>query len=384
MKIIYKFFTLLLFSFLTVAGYAQEVSVLPYKVVSDKMIIEIRLNGKLVPMIFDTGGKNAITPALKEEFKAAVIDSKEIIDGNSSKKHIDIVKLNQVETPDAKASYKDVPFIVVDNDLFTCLGVGGLIASDLWQNNTIEIDDQRKEIRITAGGTDALKIDKNAIPFVANANGAPIFPVKVGKFDEARVLFDSGAVELLSIIGKDYPGLEQQGALYMVRQGKGGGGGGVIGRSTKIGTRILLEVPELIVGGSSFTKLRVSAGNSPESLLGYKILRYGKVTIDYVNKLFRFEPFKPGKIELAADMKKNWDLELREEGNQLIVGTVWEQLEGEAEVGDVVTHIDGKEIGAISFCEKLTIGIPALKEKDQVVLTIKTKQGTKNITVDRN
>ncbi|MCZ4245045.1 aspartyl protease family protein [Pedobacter punctiformis] len=348
------------------------------------MIIEIKLNGKLVPMIFDTGGKNAITSALKTEFGVAVTSSNEILDANSNKKHVDIVKLNQVETPDGKANYKDVPFIVVDNELFTCLGVGGLIASDLWQNNTIEIDDQRKEIKIRPGGMASLKDNKQAIPFVADANGAPIFSLKVGKFDQARVLFDSGAPEFLSINSKDYPRLEQQGALYMVRQGKGGGSLGVVGRSEIIGNRFLLQVPELIVGETSFTKFRVSVGNSPESLMGYKALHYGKITIDYINKLFLFVANMPGKIEIEADLNKNWDLEVREQDNQLIVGTVWEQLEGEVEVGDVVTHVDGKEIKSITFCESITTGIPALKEKGQVVLTVKTKQGTKNIKIDKN
>ncbi|MNK22511.1 hypothetical protein D3C87_407880 [compost metagenome] len=383
MKLIYK--TLAFFGcwFLTCTAYAQDVAVLPYKVVSNKMIIEIKLNGKLVPMIFDTGGKNAISSALKEEFKATVIDSKQIVDANSSTQQVDIVKLNQVETPDGKVTYKAVPFVVVDNELFTCLGVGGLIASDLWQNNTIEINDQKKEILIKVGGTESLKTNPQAIPFAANAGGAPVFNVKVGKHDEAEVLFDSGAEAFLSVTAKDYPRLEGQGALFMIRQGKGGGSVGVNGRGG-IGNRILLEVPELIIGGNNFGKFRSSAGNSPQSLLGYGLLAYGNVTIDYVNKLFLFEPNNAGKIELAANSKKNWDLEVGELDNQLIVGTVWEQLEGEAEVGDVITHIDGKEIKSFSFCDKINKGFPIPNEKDQFVITVKTKQGTKNITIDKN
>jgi hypothetical protein len=383
MKLRYKHLLFLVGWFFTSTVFAQDVAILPYKVVANKMIIEIHLNGKLVPMIFDTGGKNAISSALKGEFGAVVIDSKEIVDANSSKKHVDIVKLNQVETPDKKATFKDVPFVVVDNELFTCLGVGGLIGSDLWQNNTVEINDQTKEIKIRTGGMTVLPGDKQAIPFSASAHGDPIFMLNVGKYDQERVVFDSGAACFLSIKASDYPQLEQQGALYMVRQGIGGGSLGVIGR-VATGNRILLEIPELIIGGASFTKFRSDASSAPESLLGYRVLHYGKVTIDYVNKLFRFEPFKPGKIEVEADLKKNWDLEVREDGKQLTIGTVWEQMEGEVEVGDVVTHIDGKEIKSTSFCEKLTIGIPVLEEKDQVILTVKTKQGVKNITIHRN
>jgi len=383
-KLIYKSLIFLICWFFTSTAFAQDVAILPYKVVANKMIVEIRLNGKLVPMIFDTGGKDAITSALKAEFGVAVMDSKEIMDANSSRKQIDIVKLNQVETPDKKATFKDIPFIVVDNELFTCLGVGGLIGSDLWQNNTIEIDDQAKVIKVRTGGMASLKDNKQVVPFVSDANGAPIFSLKVGKFDDAKVLFDSGAESFLLVNAKDYPRLEQQGALYMSRQGMGGGSMGVIGRSEKPGSRFLLQVPEVIVGGASFVKLKVSVGNSPQSLLGYRALHYGKITIDFVNKLFLFEAIKPGRIELEAEDVKTWDLELREQNHQLIISTVWNELEGEVELGDVVTHIDGKEIKPTSFCENIIAGIPVLKEKDQVVLTVKTKQGIKNITINKN
>lgn len=361
--------------------YAQEVTILPYKVISNKMIVEMRMNGKPVSMIFDTGGKNSISTKLKKELGLSVMSSQQLTDANSNKMQSDIVNLDKIETPDGKATFNGVPFYVFDYELFACLGVEGFIGSDLFQNNTVEIDDQAKEIRIRVGGMPALASDRRSIPFADDASGMPVISLNMGKYDEAKVLFDSGSDGFLTLRHDEYLRLQQQDALHVIREGEGGGSIGAAGRGD-MGKRILVEVPEMIVGQASFVNFRAGVGNPPRTLFGYKSLQYGKVTIDYVNKLFRFEVLKPGQI--AVDLKKSWDLEMRVDGNQMVIATVWDKLKGQAEVGDVVTHINGKEIKPMSFCESITTGLPVLKENNQVILTVKTKQGTKNITINKS
>jgi len=361
--------------------HAQDVVVLPYKVIANKMIVQVNLNGKSVSMIFDTGGRNSISKRLKESLGLSVRQSTALTDANSNKMQTDIVNLDQVEMSEGKATFKNVPFYVFDYELFACLGVEGFIGSDLFQNNTVEIDDQAKEIRIRTGGMPGLSSDRGAIPFTDDAGGMPVISLNMGKYDEAKVLFDTGSDGFLTLRRDEYLRLEQQEALHVIREGEGGGSIGAAGRGD-MGKRILVEVPEMSVGRASFSNFRASVGNPPKTLFGYKSLQYGKVTIDYVNKLFRFAPLKPGQIEV--DSKKSWDLEMRIDGNQMVVATVWDKLKGQAEVGDVVTHINGKEIKPMTVCESIISGLQVLKENDQVVLTVKTKQGTKDITINKH
>jgi hypothetical protein len=381
MKFIYKILMLLGCWFFTGEVSAQEVVILPYKVIANKMIVEVRLNGKLIPMMFDTGGQSSISLSLKESLGVSVNRSREVTDANSNKQQLEIVNLNQVETADGKAVFNNVPFLVFDFEMFSCLGIQGVIGSDLFQNSTIEINDQTKEIRVREGGMTSLAGDRRTIPFADAAGGMPVFSLNMGKYDEAKVLFDTGSDSFLFLRRDEYLRLEQQDALHKIREGEGGGSIGAMGRGG-MGKCILVEIPEMVVGQASFMNFRASVGNPPETLFGYKSLQYGKVTIDYVNKLFRFEPFKPGKI--AVDLKKTWDLEMAVSGNQMVIATVWDKLKGQAEVGDVVTHINGKEIKPMSVCESITKGLPVLKENDQVILMVKTKQGTKNITINKS
>ncbi|MCZ4245046.1 retropepsin-like aspartic protease [Pedobacter punctiformis] len=382
MKLIYhKLLVLFSCCFFINTLYAQDVTVLPYSVIANKMIVEVRLNGKPVSMIFDTGGRNSISKRLKETLELSVVQSTALTDANSNKMETDIVNLDQVEMCDGKVKFKSVPFYVFDYELFACLGVEGFVGSDLFQNNTVEIDDQAKEIRIRAGGMPGLSSDRRAIPFTDDAGGMPVISLNMGKYDEAKVLFDTGSDGFLTLRRDEYARLEQQEALHVIREGEGGGSIGASGRGD-IGKRILVEVPEMIVGKASFSNFRASVGSPPKTLFGYKSLQYGKVTIDYVNKLFRFEALKAGPIEV--DSKKSWDLEMRIDGNQMVIATVWDKIKGEAEVGDIVTHINGKEIKPMTVCESITSGLSVLKENDQVVLTVKTKQGTKDITINKH
>lgn len=367
-----------LFSFKNVT--AQKTVKLPYQVFANKMIVEVSINGKLVPMIFDTGGKNAMDSKLQESLGLAATHSKEVIDVSRSKKAMEVVSVNTLAIAKGGMTFKNIPFLVIDTEIFPCLKVRGLIGSDLWQNHTIEIDDQKKVISITEGGSAAMLSNPKALPFLPNGGGAPLFSVKVGDFDQARVVFDSGADGFLALRSADYPRLESQGALFMIREGSASGSIGVNGRGPN-GSRILLEIPELTISGGKFSKLHIGVGSALESLFGYQLLNFGKVTIDYVNKKFLFEPFPDFSKEKIENTKKYWDLELRPENQQMVVSSVWDKLKGEVEMGDVVTHINGKKITQFSNCENMINELPELIGQDKAVFRLETKAGVKEVTV---
>ncbi|UIR54892.1 aspartyl protease family protein [Sphingobacterium sp. SRCM116780] len=369
------------FCFFLSNAYAQETTVLPYKVVANKMIVEVVLNGKEVPMIFDTGGRNSISTRLKKELQTPLLQSRELTDANNNKMMVEEVTVDQVKTIDGFASFNNISFFVFDSELFDCLGVEGFIGSDLLQQNTIEINDQTKQITIKKGGTPSLRSNRQTLSFLPDAKGMPIINLNIGSTHEARVLFDTGSDGLLTFKTSEFTRLHQEGALQITREGQGGGAIAASGRGNA-GKQIEVGVPEIVLGGTHFVAGRAKVSNSPETLFGYQSLTYGKVTIDYVNQLLRFEPFNKGQVTLEP--KKIWDLQLAVIDNKLVIATVWDNVKGKAEVGDIVTHINGKQVKPMDFCESITQGMPVLKENDQVVLTVKTKTGIKDITITKS
>ena len=53
------------------------------------------------------------------------------------------------------------------------------------------------------------------------------------------------------------------------------------------------------------------------------------------------------------------------------------------EVGDKVIKINGKPLGKYDFCESIINGIPELKNKKRVNLTIRTDNGEKEIAYEK-
>ena len=113
----------------------------------------------------------------------------------------------------------------------------------------------------------------------------------------------------------------------------------------------------------------------PYTLLGVKLLQYGKVTIDYPRGRFYFEAFQPDNE--INNQCNNFDLTVKD--GDLYVSTVWSSTKGKIEVGDKVIKINGKPTKKYDFCESILNGIPELKEKKQTKLTIETASGIKNI-----
>lgn len=59
-------------------------------------------------------------------------------------------------------------------------------------------------------------------------------------------------------------------------------------------------------------------------------------------------------------------------------------MKGVVEVGDKITHINGKPVGIYDFCESIINGIPELQAKKKTKLTVRAKQGEKVIVYQKN
>ena len=62
----------------------QYKTVLPYRMVGGKMIVEMSINGSSRSFIFDTGGRTALTSEICEELGLEVADSLQVTDVNSN------------------------------------------------------------------------------------------------------------------------------------------------------------------------------------------------------------------------------------------------------------------------------------------------------------
>ena len=87
----------------------QYKTVLPYRMVGRKMIVEMSINGSSRSFIFDTGGRTALTSEICEELGLEVADSLQVTDVNSNQAFYPLVTIQSLLTPDQKINFTNVP-----------------------------------------------------------------------------------------------------------------------------------------------------------------------------------------------------------------------------------------------------------------------------------
>ena len=374
----YKVITILLFCVMTFQVGAQKYkTVLPYRMVGGKMIVDLVMNGTSRSFIFDTGGRTALTGEICEELGLTVVDSLVVTDVNSKKAAYPLVSIESLMTPDQKINFKHVSAMkLAKPSPFECFHTDGLIGSDLLVRTIVEIDGKNKTITITSAENPSTVSLRKMLPFTKS--GMPIILLQAGAGNNITALFDTGCPSFFSLKVSDYDTLKTTGAFQVLSEGYGEGSIGVAGMAeADISHRVCL--PVLSVGGTKFQNVTSETSTPPFTLLGVKLLDYGKVTLDYPRARFYFEA-----NEAVNDLSsKHYNVALRVKDGELIISTVWSAMKGVVEVGDKVTRINGKPVRMYDFCESIVNGIPELKGKKKTRLTVQTKQGEKVIVYQK-
>ena len=374
----YKVITILLFCVMTFQVGAQKYkTVLPYRMVGGKMIVDLVMNGTSRSFIFDTGGRTALTGEICGELGLTVVDSLVVTDVNSKKAAYPLVSIESLMTPDQKINFKHVSAMkLAKPSPFECFHTDGLIGSDLLVRTIVEIDGKNKTITITSAENPSTVSLRIMLPFTKS--GMPIILLQAGAGNNITALFDTGCPSFFSLKVSDYETLKTTGAFQVLSEGYGEGSIGVAGMAeADISHRVCL--PVLSVGGTKFQNVTSETSTPPFTLLGVKLLDYGKVTLDYPRARFYFEA-----NEAVNDLSsKHYNVALRVKDGELIISTVWSAMKGVVEVGDKVTRINGKPVRMYDFCESIVNGIPELKGKKKTRLTVQTKQGEKVIVYQK-
>ena len=357
---------------------AQQVkSVIPYRMVGGKMLVDMNVNGQVRSFIFDTGGQTALTGELCEELNIAVVDSVNVTDVNGKEIGLPRVAINSLLTPDERINFSGVPAMkLATPSPFECFHADGLIGSDLFKNLIIEIDSKTKTITVCSAEKASVVSLRKMLPFVKA--GMPIIALQAGMGNDIICLFDTGCPSFFSLKESDFDRLKTAGAFQILAEGYGEGSIGVAGMAMA-DTSLRVQFPLLSVGGTKFQNVTSETSTPPFTLLGVKLLDYGKVTLDYPRGRFYFEAYEP-EYDLAS---KHYNVALRVKDGELIISTVWTSMKGVVEVGDKVTKINGKPVGTYDFCESIINGIPELKAKKKTKLTVQTKRGEKVIVYQK-
>ena len=165
---------------MAVPVFAQQYkATIPYRMVGEKMIIEMKVNGTARPFIFDTGGRTALTTQACQALQMAATDSAKVTDVNNVESYYKTTRIENLTTPDHVINFKNAPSLVIDEVKgWECFGVDGIIGSDLFANTIVTIDSQAKNIIVTSAEKPSTVSLRKMLNFT-KGGGMPIVSIQM-------------------------------------------------------------------------------------------------------------------------------------------------------------------------------------------------------------
>ena len=197
-------FGILLFLIVVPLSAQQVKSVIPYRMVGGKMIVDMTINGQVRSFIFDTGGQMALTGELCEELNIPVVDSLKVTDVNGKEVGLPRVVVSSLMTPDERINFSGAPAMKLSTPSpFECFHADGLIGSDLFKDLIVEIDGKAKTITVTSAEKSSTVSLRKMLPF-SGKGFMPIITLQAGAGNSLVALFDTGCPSFLSLKNRDY------------------------------------------------------------------------------------------------------------------------------------------------------------------------------------
>ena len=301
MKAIYTFLILLLFLLTSQPLSAQKAILplldsneVPFEMVKNAIVIPVTINGKTYRFVLDTGGLFSIDEKILKENGFPVTDSILISDINSNERFFKKASIPKISI--GALDFIDQQAIVTfDSDTYpnSCFGTDGMIGRDFFEGMLLHFDYEKKIMRLTNDASSFQLDDQHQTKLKISKRGLPDVLLKINGKKE-YIEFDSGSGDFFSYQFKTAEKLkvkENSDKLLF----KGIFSFGVSSKEIKSTSRYKVKIDQFQIGATAFKDFYSDFTKSTAPRIGAGILYYGKVTVDYQNLGFYFEPYQDRK-----------------------------------------------------------------------------------------
>jgi len=386
-----RIFFLAIFLLLAVAGFSQGLSYnkggtkatnyyeeIPYQDINGKIIVKVSINKIDYNFLYDTGAPMVLSEKILPAVNASNLQNAKINDVNGKNTTAQTVLLNNIVF--GKMTFDGIPAVIGVPDFFKCWNVDGIIGSNLLRNSIIQINSQKKIITIT-DQTDKLQLSHKAgvSLLLDTIQSYPVFNVELSNKTTMLVNFDTGDNGLLTVSESAMEKLKKAKVYESISKGYGANQIGLFGLE-KDNEKYLLKFPVLNIDQVSL-KNTVSVTSKGSGIrMGAKMLNYGIVTVDFINRKFYYEG--NGKDTDLAE--KQWPFQPVFNNNKMLVGLIWEKAVDSVVLGEQIVEIDGTSVETVDLCDLLN-NKSMLEGKESATVTIKSKKGElRKVQIEKN
>ncbi|WP_338731005.1 retropepsin-like aspartic protease [Mangrovimonas cancribranchiae] len=358
-----------------------------YKMFKDKMLVPVIIEGKSYTFLFDTGAPFSLSKALYQEFKPDIIDVIDVHDASGNVAAINIVSLPKLQL--GALTFEDTPGFLLQQNAevyFQCIGIDGIIGSNMLRNSVVQIDDQKKHIIITDKAKNLeINTEFYSTMELSKTQSNPFIHIKLEKGEASaadRVLFDTGADDFYAMSKKACQYFEEKtDVLDVLAKANGANSWGMHGFAKK-NEKLILKIPKMIINTEVFKDVFVNTTTSNESRFGAKVLSFGKVTLDYDKQRFYFDSYD--LVDLRTFVKPPFVVQPTMKDEQLVVGIIWDEtLSEQVKLGDYILKVNEFSYEDKNFCELVVHQNDDIG--DEIVMTLKDMDTgeIKTVTVGR-
>lgn len=367
-------------SLMNVGGTSQKdyYTVIPYEPVVGLPVVMIEMKGKQYRFLFDTGAATSIRNDLAEELGLDVVSKIPVKDAEGRADSLFVYTMPDILL--GEVVFNGIPAYAVNKDVefVKCLGLDGIIGSNLLResivkfsskDSTITITDmyQRFDLQSKAQYASELFLD----PF----QSCPHIWTVIDDNDTAgtQVLFDTGMSGVFDIAIRHLQ-LFNEHKIFSdsIHVAEGSQSHSFHGK-TQDTVQCRVRVPKFWVNKALFKNVALNSTVNDNSRIGVRFLKYGDVTIDYKNKAFFYEPFSEEAVDLD---EKRMPISLTIANGKFVIGIIWDKsLQDKISVGDQVMAINGVDFDSMGGCELFTYdGMEALRKASNI-FKIRDKDG---------
>lgn len=338
--------------------------------VKDKIIVPVEIQGITYKFILDTGAPNIISKEISDLINPTFLKAIPITDASGKEEDLNVVSVEKLKF--GNMIFENTATLVYDlnaSPIFKCFKIDGFIGSNMLRNSILQIDLEQHKIRLS-DNKKKLNLNKknsNKIKLI-DPQSSPYLWIKLEGKDRGKeqVLIDTGAGSLYDISKRHYKIFEKRHIFNVIGESEGASSVGIFG-DVPVKNNLRLHLPLLKINGLTLEN-NVSTTNGNNSRIGADILKYGVITIDYINKRFYLNP-KSEKFNIEEPIF-NFSKTLKNE--KLIIGYVWDnELKKKIKYGDEILEINGKQVIICDIATKKMIS----KKDTAVKLKIKPEEG---------
>ena len=339
--------------------YLQKI---PYENINGMLIVPVTINEKTYNFLFDTGAPLTISDKLLKELNLQIIGKTETTDLSGKTKEMRIILLPELHLQEI--TFIDTPgnvFHEVSSDfinILECFGIDGIIGSNMLRNSVIQFDERNKHIIIS---NNFFQIPKNEVVKsqkmrLSTWKSSPFIKVVLKQNGRQRIgeyaMFDTGSSDFYNMSMRTYNLLNGRIDVTKIAESEGSFTWGIHGTDEKQ-SHLLLNISELNINKMIFNDVILTTTNSI-SLIGTKLLQYGKVTLNYKKKRFYFEPFDNINTDELSQRPRAILPTLQ--NDKLVVVIIWDKaLEPHVNLGDEILSINGLNIENMAICDYMKL-----------------------------